>query len=125
MSEVLESKKWLSVSEAVMQKVLQMNELGISESEVAMMLLEWGRVQVEADGHESSDYARLRQKIDSSLKFVRWPQFEGKQFIALCQGEFGKLFDAEFKFQVICCIVKKDWSKLPQQLQPVCLEQRK
>lgn len=114
----------MSASEAVVQEVLQMDQLEVPEKEVLEALMKWGQAQVEADGHDPSYNAKLRIKIGSSLKCVRWALFDNKQFAELCQRNLGQIFSAEEKLQVMECFAMNYWAKMPEQLSPVCLKPR-
>lgn len=110
--------------EAVVQDVLQLDKLDASEPQVATALLKWGRAQVEADGDDPADDDKLRLKVDSCLKCIRFAQFDSAQFAEFYRGEFGRILNGEEKFQIIECISLKDWEKMPVHLGPVSFTPR-
>jgi hypothetical protein len=116
--KALNSNAWLMVSERVVQEVLKLDQLDVSETEAVKALLKWGRAQLEASGHTSSDNTNklLRDKIDSSLKCIRWSHFNAKQFAELCQGEFGLVLSSEERLKIYECIALNQWGSMPPQL---------
>lgn len=106
------------MSEAVVEEVLQMDQLDASEPEVAAALLQWGRAQVAADGHDPSDPTKLRQKVDRCLKLIRFAQLDAVQFNKLCEGDLGLVLSWQEKFQLINCVVHRNWATMPLQLRP-------
>lgn len=104
--------------ESVVQEVLQLDRLQVSEPEVVSALLKWGQAQVEADGHDPTDSAKLQEKIKPSLKSVRFALFDDKQFLELCRGDFGQALSWKDKFQILGCIVEKKWDTIPEHLCP-------
>jgi BTB And C-terminal Kelch len=115
-SEALSCKAWLSVPETVVQEVLQMDQLDASEAEVTAALLKWGRAQLQADGQDPS---QLQPIVAACLKSIRFNQLDAKQFADLCLGDLGLVLSGDEKFQLLNCIVQKDWSKMPAQLGPL------
>lgn len=89
--EALKSETWNSVSENVVMQVLQLDQLRARECELVAALLRWGQAQ---------DDKHLRQKIDASLKLIRWAQMEEKEFEELCLGKLTTLLTAEEKSQI-------------------------
>jgi hypothetical protein len=116
---VLKSDAWLVAPEAVVQKVLQLDKLDMSETEVLEALLKWGRAQVDAEGHDPTEDTRLRKKVESSLTCIRFNQFTQRQFAELCGGDLGLVLSGEEKFQIINCIILEQWKKMPAHLKPV------
>jgi hypothetical protein len=115
---VLESDGWLEAPEAVVQQVLQLDRLDVSELQVVGALLRWGRAQVEADGHAPTKGTRLRKKLDSCLKCIRFAQFSNSQFTEVCRGDLGWVLSGEEKFQILNCISHKKWTTMPAVLAP-------
>jgi hypothetical protein len=115
---VLKSDDWLVAPEAVVQKVLQLDKLDMSETQVLEALLKWGRAQVDAEGHDPSEGTRLRKKVESSFKCIRFNQFTHKQFAEACGDDLGLVLSADEKFQIINCITLEQWEKMPAHLMP-------
>ena len=116
---VLKSDAWLVAPEAVVQKVLQLDKLDMSETQVLEALLKWGRAQVDAEGHDPTDGTSLRKEVESSLKCIRFNQFTQKQFAEACRDDLGLVLSADEKFQIIECINLEQWEKMPAHLMPV------
>lgn len=104
--DALASDYWSSASADTVLDVMQNNCLQLPECEKAKALVRWGRAQVVRDG-DAEDGFKIRCKIESVLKLIRFGEMEQEEFARLCHSDLHEVLSADEKcriFESICLV---------------------
>lgn len=101
----MSDKSWLEASGEVVLKVLQMEQMKISEALLFENLLNWGCAQVK-------EGENLRAKIDSCLKLIRFCTMDYTEFSGLCYRPLP--LTAKEKYKIFFSITQKSSKLLPE-----------
>lgn len=112
----LDCHGWRDLSPESVEKFLMMDCLGFPEFDVLKALVRWGQGQVQKDGGDSKDTEKLRSKILSKLKLIRFYDLSQNEFAMLCQKELGGVLSADEKCSVFMVLATGNRNLLPTSL---------
>lgn len=105
---ILNSRGWLTATEEIVQDILQLDDLDVSETALFRAIENWGKAQIKTGGNLSE----LRKAVDSSIKLVRFMCMENSEFATLCISS--DLLSIQEKYSIFLSISKSDPKYMPE-----------